>query len=89
MHAVDLIIGEHVHRLPMDTDESALLIELTDAVHAGGGVVVLPTPRTQSTVAVLISPGVPVFIERTLIPDEAPDDVSSTTCGDVLEWSDL
>ena len=89
MHAVDLIIGEHVHRLPRDADEMALLAALTDAVHAGGAVVDLPTSRMEATIAVLISPGVPVFIERTVVADEAAEDAVGGACADELEWSYL
>lgn len=89
MLAVDLIVGDYVHRLPKGADEIAVLADLTDAVHAGGGVVDLPTNRSQSTVAVLISPGVPVFIERTVVQDDAVDDVSASFDLDVAEWADF
>ncbi|TDN87757.1 hypothetical protein [Microbacterium sp. BK668] len=88
MHAIDLIIGEYVHRLPKDADENAVLTELKEAVHAGGGIVDLPTYRPTSSVAVLISPGVPVFVERTLIEDEAVPEVFAAPRDDVIEWSD-
>ena len=92
MHATELIIGKYIHRLPKDADENALLTQLMDAVQAGGGVVDLPTSRPQSTVAVLISPGVPVFVERTLIPDDRDIDDSTGAAeysDDFLEASSL
>ncbi|HEX5857807.1 MAG TPA: hypothetical protein VFY91_06850 [Microbacterium sp.] len=89
MHTIDLIIGEYVHRLPMSTDEVALLAELTDAVHAGGGIVDLATHSAQSSVAVLISPGVPVFIERTVLPDDSFEDVITAGGVDLPGWPDL
>ena len=89
MHTTDLIIGEYVHRLPRSADEDALVAELTDAVQAGGGVVMLPTHQAHSRVAVLISPGVPVFIERTLIPDEQDEDAETAGSVQVAEWADL
>lgn len=69
VHATELIIGDHTYVLPPGTDEAAVLEQLTDAVRAGGGVVELPAPPT-SMKSVLISPGVPVFIERIPIPDD-------------------
>ncbi|WP_345799968.1 hypothetical protein AAIB33_10820 [Microbacterium sp. AZCO] len=88
MHAVELTIGEHVHRLPMDADEDAVVAELTAAVQAGGGVVLLPTPRAGATVAVLISPGVPVFIERTPIPTDGSQGVGAAV-GDWDDWAEI
>lgn len=74
MYAIELTIGDYVHRLPRASDEAAVLAELTDAVRAGGGVVTLPTSAAGSAVSILISPGVPVFIERTLMPDDEGSD---------------
>jgi hypothetical protein len=88
VYAVDLIIGEYVHRLPMKSDESAVLAELTDAVLAGGGIVDLPTHRQESSVAVLISPGVPVFVERNFVPDDLDDDASTADDPDFADWVD-
>lgn len=77
MHATELIIGEHAYRLPPDADEQALLSELTQAIRAGGGVVELPATSSQSVMAVLVSPGVPVFIERIKIPAHSDGDLDS------------
>ena len=74
MYAIELTIGEYVHRLPRAADEAAVLAELTDAVRAGGGVVTLPTSAAGSAVSILISPGVLVLIERTLVPDDEGSD---------------
>ena len=89
MHAVELTIGDITHRLPRNADEDAVLAELTAAVQAGGGVVVLPTSREHSTVAVLVSPGVPIFIERMLIPDEPTRDLASSDDTDLVDWADF
>lgn len=88
MHAVDLIIGDYIHRLPVNVDENAVFTDLKDAVQAGGGFVALPTHQSQATLAVLISPGVPVFIERKVIADEIADD-EVASCADLMEWWDL
>lgn len=74
MHATELIIGDYVHRLPVKADEAAVLEQLTDAVRAGGGIVELPTGSPRSTVSVLISPGVPIFIEHTHLPNDIAED---------------
>ena len=76
MHATELMIGDHVYRLPDGVDENEVLEQLTDAVRVGGAVVELPGVSPQSAKSVLISPGVPVFIERIQIPDDVsgPDD---------------
>lgn len=84
MHAIDLIIGDYVHRLPMDVDEAAVLAQLMAGILAGGGVVDLPTASTSASVSVLISPGVPVFVERTEIPN-APGEEQALP-GDHSEW---
>ena len=70
MHATELMIGEHLYRLPDGVDENEVLAQLTEAIRAGGGIVDLPGTSPDSAKAVLISPGVPVFIERIHIPDE-------------------
>lgn len=70
MYATELTIGEHVFRLPDGVDEDEVLAQLTDAIRAGGGIVDLPGTSTHSAKAVLVSPGVAVFIERIIIPDE-------------------
>ena len=76
MHATELIIGDHTYVLPPGTDENNVLEQLTDAVRAGGGVVELP-PTSASSRSVLISPGVPVFIERIPVPDDPIDAVDN------------
>ncbi|WP_194397168.1 hypothetical protein [Microbacterium atlanticum] len=87
MHAIELIIGEYVHRLPRGADEEAVLAQLTDAVHAGGAVVSLPALRPHTSVSVLISPGVPVVIERTLIEEEASAGECEPFDVDLMEWA--
>ncbi len=86
MNAIDLIIGEYAYRLPLGVDEDAVLEQLENAVREGGGVVELPRGAAQATVAVLISPGVAVFVERTPIPDEAIDAADDDTDGGPPEW---
>lgn len=80
MYVTELIIGDRAYRLPPAADEETVLSDLTEAVRAGGGVVELPATSPQSAIAVLISPGVPVFIERTHIP-EHPDEEPETDDG--------
>lgn len=72
MYATELTIGDHAYLLRAGTDERGVLDELTAAVRAGGGVVELPAAAPNSPRSVLISPGVPVFIERIPIPDDLP-----------------
>ncbi|WP_345802902.1 hypothetical protein AAIB33_07415 [Microbacterium sp. AZCO] len=74
MHATELVIGDHTYLLPAGTDETVVLDQLTSAVRAGGGVVELPPAIPGSLRSVLISPGVPVFIERIPIPADTADD---------------
>ena len=75
VYATELIIGDHTYVLPRGTGDD-VLEQLTEAVRAGGGVVELPV-ISGSFRAVLISPGVPVFIERIPIPDDPVDAVDS------------
>ena len=89
MHAVELIIGDYVHQLPRNADADALLTEMTDAVHAGGGVVTLPTAWPEASVSVLISPGVPVFIERRVIEDDAAESASAAVGAEYAEWAEI
>ena len=86
MHAVELTIGDYVHRLPLGTDEDAVLAQLREAVQAGGGVVDLPSWGAQSTVAVLMSPGVPVFVERRLVTDDPTDSADVSQDFDLADW---
>lgn len=73
MHATELIIGEHAFRLPAGAATDTVVAQLLDAIRAGGGVVDIPTAVPESATSVLISPGVPVFVERIEIPDELSD----------------
>lgn len=73
MQATELIIGDHTYLLPPDVDASDVLEQLTAAVRAGGGVVGIPSGSEGNGRAVLVSPGVPIFIERIPIPDETLD----------------
>ena len=86
MHAVELTIGDYVHRLPLGADETAVLAELREAVQAGGGVVDLPSWGAQSTVAVLMSPGVPVFVERHDLADDAAEGAGVGDDFDLADW---
>ena len=86
MHAVELTIGDYVHRLPLGADEDAVLAQLREAVQAGGGVVDLPSWGAQSTVAVLMSPGVPVFVERRLVTDDPTDSADVSQDFDLADW---
>jgi hypothetical protein len=74
VHVTELFIGDHAYRLPIGTDENVVIDELADAVREGGGVVDLPIDAEQRAISVLISPGVPVFIERREIPEQPPDE---------------
>ena len=89
MHAVELTIGDYVHRLPLGTDEESVLAELREAVQAGGGVVDLPSWGAQSTVAVLVSPGVPVFVERRLVTDDPADAAGAMDDFDLADWTGI
>lgn|GEM_PF-2586303 len=87
MYATELTIGDRAYLLRAGTDERIVLDELTAAVRAGGGVVELPAAAPNSPRAVLISPGVPVFIERIPIPDDAPGPDDGDGEDPFAEWS--
>ncbi|WP_109212163.1 MULTISPECIES: hypothetical protein [Microbacterium] len=86
MYATELTIGDHAYLLRAGTDERGVLDELTAAVRAGGGVVELPAAAPNSPRSVLISPGVPVFIERIPIPDDHPTPNDGDSEDPCTEW---
>ena len=89
MDKIDLIIGDYAYRLPVGVDEGAVLEQLTDAVRDGGGIVELPRGAVHASLAVLISPGVPVFIERTPMPDDAAEEPADETDSGQSDWFDV
>lgn len=87
MYATELTIGDHAYLLRAGTDERGVLDELTAAVRAGGGVVELPAGAPNTPRSVLISPGVPVFIERIPIPDDPPTPDDDAGEDAYAEWA--
>ena len=87
MHVTELFIGDHAYRLPIGTDENEVIEDLADAVREGGGVVELPMDAEQRAISVLISPGVPVFIERPEVPEQPPEDeLSGDQTPSIADW---
>lgn len=73
MQLLDLTIGTRHFYLPADTDLAELEHQVENAARTGGAMIQIPGAREPSTSA-LITPSIPVFIERIDTPEDSHED---------------
>ncbi len=69
MSSFTVSVAGQMYQLPADADVAELRHRLVDAVRHGGDVVAIPSVGTTE-ISVLVSPGIPIFLEES--PDAVP-----------------